>query len=160
MIVLSLIVGTAVLQDEGLFLPTIPSGGQEAPDIPFELNGRHTSLKEHRGKVVLLNFWASWCGPCMSEMPSLARLERRLGPEGLEVLAFNVQESEVTDRVTAAEMPHNLIYEFPHDRLRAYPFSGIPATFLIDKEGIAKRVYHGPMDWMNARILKEIEALL
>src|SRR4051812_8468449 len=82
----------------------------EAPEIEFEMpDGKSTSIQKLRGRVVLLNFWASWCGPCIEEMPSLRMLEQHYKNKGFIVLAFNISESkeQIRGRLGGSEMPDN-----------------------------------------------------
>ncbi len=136
--------------------------GKTAPDIRFELAGRKTSLAESRGKPILINFWAAWCSPCMEEMPSLRNLEKTYAPRGLTVLAFNIEDEPDSTPGTLSHsgLPTNLIFNYTRDSLAAYRVNAIPESILIDKNGIVRRVYRGPVDWMEAGILKEIEAFL
>ena len=111
-----------------------------APQTPFQVgDGREVTLADFRGNVMLVNFWATWCAPCVRELPSLDRLQARLGGEGLLVLAIN------QDR-RAAEVAGPFLKKLGVDQLvvfldermrlgRAFGVAGLPWSFLIDRDG-------------------------
>jgi thiol-disulfide isomerase/thioredoxin len=134
--------------------------GQEAPDINFRYsNGEQGSVHEGRGKVLLVNFWASWCEPCMKEMPSLKALENHFAKDGLVVLAFNVGEEEekVRGHLVGKDLPRNLIFSFNRTQLRRYAVQNLPISVLIGRGGIVRRIYQGARNWAELRHIQEIE---
>lgn len=147
-------------------VPILRPGGptdKRAPDISFELpSGEKTSLSRQRGKVVLINFWASWCEPCMGEMPSLRMLEAHFARKGFLLLAFNIEETKETVRgqIQAADLPENLIFNFNKAFLRPYDVRAIPLSLLIDRDGMIHDFFSGPRNWMDTNIIREIEGLL
>lgn len=136
--------------------------GNPAPDIPFLLEGREQSLADYTGKVVLLNFWATWCGPCMEEMPALRELENKLGPKGFVLLAFNVEgeNPQLLSQTPEELLPTRLIFEFNQDSLDPYGVEVIPLSVLINKSGAVERLYLGPREWAAPKMVQEIEKLL
>lgn len=137
---------------------------QEAPEIEFDMpNGKGSSLKDQRGTTLMLNFWATWCEPCMEEMPDLRALENHFRDRGFVLLALNVQDPDSENlRATIAgeKMPQNLIFRFNRNQLRAYPIEGIPLSLIIDKKGVVRRIYHGPRKWVTPEMIREIETIL
>ena len=126
------------------------------------LGGENTSLSSFRGKVVILNFWATWCPPCREEMPSMESLYRRFKDEGLEIIAVDMME----DTETVSRFISNNGYTFPVmlDRLNrtgaVYGVSSIPASFILDREGrIIARVIGG-ISWNSPRMIAAFDALL
>jgi peroxiredoxin len=125
-----------------------PRAGFLAPDFTLEtLDGGSASLADYRGRVVILNFWASWCGPCRAEMPALQTLWEAQRERGLEVLAVN---STVQDSVPAAteflqEMNLNLPVLFDRDgaATRRYLVRALPTTFIVDRQGVIRSVMIG-----------------
>lgn len=134
-----------------------------APEIEFEMpDGKGTSVHKLKGTVLLLNFWASWCAPCIEEMPSLRMLEQHLKDRGFVLLAFNISESkeQIRGRLGGTEMPDNLIFNFDKEFLRPYEIGAIPVSVLVDSAGIIRQVYSGPRNWLDIQIRREIEKLL
>lgn len=125
--------------------------GSAAP--PFRLaalGGGESGLDSLRGKVVVLNFWATWCPPCVAEMPSLERLHRALGPEGLAVVAIATDDDEGTVRRFVAERALTLpVLHDPGGRVAAdlYRTTGYPETFLLDRSGVVLEHVVGPAEW-------------
>lgn len=145
-------------------LPSEGFVGETAPEIEFEsASGQKMSLSDKRGSVVLVNFWASWCAPCIEEMPSLSMLEQHLKKRGFVLLAFNIGESGsdvLKGKLPSSKMPGNLVFNFPKEQLKPYSIDSIPVSILIDKDGKIQKVYRGPQNWMNIRTIQEIENLI
>lgn len=121
---------------------------------PPELRGRtvdgeSVSLADLAGRVVLLNFWATWCLECRPEMPEIERLHRELGPQGLTVLAINTREDSPAVRAYAKELglTFPLVLDRNGDIGRLYGVVGIPTTFLIGRDGHAVALAVGPRAW-------------
>jgi peroxiredoxin len=126
------------------------------------VEGKAIKLSDLRGKVVFLNFWATWCGPCREEMPSMEALQRRFKDQGLEILGVNCQESP--REVSSFMADQNLSFETALDQSGeiggTYGVSAIPTTFIIDRKGrIIFRVV-GSLNWADPRILSAFDALL
>lgn len=122
--------------------------GDTAPDFTAETaGGASFTLSEQNGKVVLLNFWATWCGPCVEEMPAFEKLYGEYGEE-VTILAVNCME----DKISVAQFLADKGYTFPiaYDTEGAismkYPTDGIPYTLVIGKDGTVKNVYLGARD--------------
>ena len=146
-------------------LARLGSGGPKlAPDfVATDLRGQRVRLSALRGKVVLLNLWATWCPPCRDEMPSLERLYTRLRGRDFEVLA--VSQDEDGQRVVEP-MVRDMQLSFPvlidPDRQvgERYGVWGYPESFVIDRNGyVAERVI-GPREWDTATQISAFEALL
>ena len=122
-----------------------------APQEPIGRgDGSAVSLADFTGQVVLLNFWATWCGPCVREMPSLDRLQAALGPEGLEVVA--VSEDRKPALAEAFLVEHQLgnlaLYLDPRGKVaQAFGLRGLPTTYLIDRQGRMVGGLQGPAEW-------------
>jgi len=113
--------------------------GGVAPDFQLDtLDGQTITLSDLRGKPVLINFWASWCGPCVSEMPYLQEIYKEWSGRGIELLAINIGEDSST--VKGFMQKHNLSLPVLLDTQKAvarrYNIAGIPTTFFLDKDGI------------------------
>jgi thiol-disulfide isomerase/thioredoxin len=138
--------------------------GKPAPEIEFELEpGVSNSLSKQQGSVVLLNFWASWCAPCIEEMPSLKMLEDHFKSQGFVLLAFNIEgdaHETLDGKLEKSQLPGNLVFNFPKEQLKPYSVDAIPISILINKRGKIHRVYQGPRNWMKLEVLREIETLI
>lgn len=137
--------------------------GAVPPPIGGEtLDARTLSMEALRGKVVLMNFWASWCAECRPEMPVLERLHRELSPKGLVVLGINAREDRATVRRYADEM--NLTFPLALDEAgrinQLYGVIGIPTTFLVARDGRAVAFGVGPRDWGGAEARALLDALI
>jgi cytochrome c biogenesis protein CcmG, thiol:disulfide interchange protein DsbE len=117
-----------------------------APAMTFEqMDGRKWRLQEHRGQVVLINLWASWCGPCREETPGLVRLYREAGPKGLEVVGLSLDvggREKVRAFVQRFEVPYPIVFPEPMSQL-ADTVQGVPTTILLDKDGRVAKTYVG-----------------
>ncbi len=119
---------------------------------PFSLpsfDGTKVALEDHRGQVVLLNFWASWCPGCRVEMPSMERLYAKYKEKGFVILAVNMMEP--AKKVQKFSKEQNLTFPIPLDSrasLRAlYPHAGLPASFFIDRKGNIRGQVIGSREW-------------
>ncbi len=133
--------------------------GRRAPNIRFSFtDGKASSIWELQGKVLLLNFWASWCSPCVEEMPSLKNLEEALREEKFLLLAFHVEGDTDGFRSIRKRVinPRHLITKFEADDLRPYAIAGIPYTILVDKEGMVRQIYFGPRNWKEKSLVIEM----
>jgi cytochrome c biogenesis protein CcmG, thiol:disulfide interchange protein DsbE len=135
--------------------------GDAAPAFTIKtINGKSVSLSDFRGDVVLLNFWATWCGPCQTEMPRFMRFQRQYGPQHFQVIGISMDDSDAPVRTFAAKLKVNYPIAVGTAKL-AGSYGGIlgmPITLLIDRSGnIAKR-YEGAVD-LDV-IERDIEQLL
>jgi thiol-disulfide isomerase/thioredoxin len=117
--------------------------GETAPELQFTeiTEGSHASLSELRGSVVLVNLWATWCSPCIGEMPELERLQNTYRDSGLIVLQISDEPQEtIAEYLASSPMTtvHGYVGDFP------WPEFGRPTTFVVDRGGILRRVIQGP----------------
>jgi thiol-disulfide isomerase/thioredoxin len=127
--------------------PSLP-----APDDSFaDVGGRTISLADFRGKYLLLNLWATWCGPCVSEMPSLDRLQAALGSDNFAVLPISVDRGGaplVTDFYDKHRISHLGVYVDPSNRIaHSMSVSGLPTSFLVGPDGRVVGALVGATDW-------------
>ena len=128
-----------------------PENGLPAPNFSLpDLDGQMVSLADYKGKVVLLNIWATWCPPCLEEMPSMEKLYQELKGEGFEILAVSIDESGAQD-VLPFIKKHKLSFPALTDSKgtlkNLYQTTGIPESFIIDKDGILVEKMIGPRNW-------------
>jgi peroxiredoxin len=138
--------------------------GEEAPALRFtDLEGREVALSSYEGRVVVLNLWATWCAPCLTELPSLDRLHRALSREGLVVLAVSVDEpgTDVAGFARARGL-HLPVLRDPGgaSTTPALQVTGYPTTFVIDGAGRLRERYLGIADWDLPEALDHFRGLL
>jgi peroxiredoxin len=136
-----------------------------APDFTLEdMDAKQFSLKDYRGKVVLLNFWATWCPPCRREMPSMERLYRHFKDKNFVVLALNQMEdgdqvfTYTAELAVAPTFP--ILFDKDSDVARAYSVLGLPTTYLIDKKGNIRFRAIGGREFDHPEVEKQIMQLI
>ena len=137
--------------------------GVSAPGFQLRsLAGGTGDIGALRGRVVLVNFWATWCPPCVQEMPSLERLHRALGGEGLSVLGVSVDEDEAAVREFVSR--HGMTFPILRDpggrTAASYRTTGYPETFVIGPDGTILRILVGPAEWDTPEALAYFRGLL
>ncbi len=162
-------VGTIVLLQfkDSPFSPSRkPLLGKSVPAPNFTLpglDGHKVSLADYKGKVVLLNIWATWCAPCVAEMPSMEKLYQELKDEGFELLAVSVDETG-TEAVAPFMKKHKLgfpvLLDTVGDIKSLYQVNGIPESFIIDKNGIIIEKVIGPRDWAASGAIRFFRNLI
>ena len=130
--------------------------------LPALADGRTVELAALRGRVVFVNFWATWCAPCRVEAPSLDRLYRELQPEGFELLAISIDESLEPVRAFRDEfaLSFPILLDPEQTSYAAYHVSGVPETFMIDGDGRLVEHFIGPRDWDQPRYADAIRRLI
>ncbi len=152
---------------QGLFVDNfiLSEPPKPAPSANFShLDGTPASLADYRGRAVLLNFWATWCAPCIREMPSLDRLQQTLGPEGLVVLALSTDRGggdKVRPFIARLGLENMTIGLDPRGRAaQSFVVPGLPTTYLIDPEGRMVGAMAGPAEWDERDALALIRSVL
>jgi len=137
--------------------------GQDAPDFVLRsATGENLRLSEYRGNVVMINFWATWCGPCRQEMPLLDELYERYQRVGFSLLGVNIDD----DSRRAMKMVRELGVKFPvlfdenKEVSKLYKVDAMPVTILVDREGRIRHVHHGYKPGYEDKYLTEIRSLL
>ena len=138
--------------------------GAPAPDFTLpDLDGKMVSLAGYEGKVVFLNIWATWCPPCVEEMPSMEKLHIELKDEGFEILAVSIDESGA-EAVLPFMKKHKLNFPALTDTKgifkSLYQTTGVPETFIIDKDGIIIEKAIGPRDWATPGAIRYFRKLI
>jgi peroxiredoxin len=134
-----------------------------APDFTLtNPDGKKVSIKDFRGKVVFLNFWASWCEGCREEMPSMERLYKEFKGKGLEILAVNVKEQRPTAVAfyKKLQLTYPVVLDPDGEVGLLYGAFGLPVTYLIDRKGILLARLWGPADWHSPAARNLFKALL
>jgi cytochrome c biogenesis protein CcmG/thiol:disulfide interchange protein DsbE len=139
--------------------------GAAAPAFRLDsLDGGTLALEESRGRVVFVNFWATWCPPCRDEAPGLERLYRELRDEGFDLLAVSIDAPDAREKVEAFRGEFGLSFPilFDPDRrvYEAFQATGVPETFLVNRRGEIVERFVGPRDWEQSRYAAAIRRLL
>jgi thiol-disulfide isomerase/thioredoxin len=140
-----------------------PWDGVVTPPLELaDLEGKSHRLADYRGKVVLVNFWATWCTPCRDEMPSIERLRNALAGRPFAVLAVNVGETERAARAFLETMP--LRFTILLDRnvqvSRAWGARILPASYLVAPNGAIRYSYFGELDWARDDVISTITKMM
>ena len=136
---------------------------QVAPDFTLRsLSGENLRLQEYRGKVVLINFWASWCGPCRQEMPILDRIHKRYEPAGFTVLGVNVEGEldkarKIADRL---DVSFPLLFDDGQQVSEDYALESMPYTVLVDRDGQVRFIHHGYKPGDENKYIDRLKTLL
>jgi cytochrome c biogenesis protein CcmG, thiol:disulfide interchange protein DsbE len=167
----ALVLGGLIWVNRDRFTPL--DVGSRAPDYAaLTLDGDTVELASFRGDVVLLNIWATWCPPCVREMPALQRLHEELEPQGLRIIAVSVDA--VAGALGAFGQPGGDVAEFrddfgitftvlhdPSGRIQSlYQVNGLPTTYLIDRDGRIRRKVLGAAEWDEPRFADDIRRIL
>ena len=142
-----------------------PEIGQPAPDYrAVSITGDSVSLSDSRGRVVLLNVWATWCHPCREEIPVLQALHERLAARGLELIGVSVdargEEATIRQFANDFRMTYPLWLD-PDERVQAtFLAIGVPATYLINRDGVLRWRHVGPVRANDPTLMRELEHAL
>ena len=134
-----------------------------APDFTLKsLQGSNLRLNEYRGQVVLLNFWASWCGPCRQEMPLLDRIHQRYQEAGFAVISVNVEGDEVPARALAKEtgVTFPVLIDTDQRVSELYDLEAMPSSVLIDRDGVVRYIHRGYQPGDESLYLKVVKQLI
>jgi len=119
---------------------------QAAPDFTLRsLSGENLRLQEYRGKVVLINFWASWCAPCREEMPLLEQIHQRYEPLGFTLLGVNVEEnsSDAVSWLKDRPVSFPILFDPENGVSKLYDVVAMPSTVIVDRQGNVRFLHHG-----------------
>jgi cytochrome c biogenesis protein CcmG, thiol:disulfide interchange protein DsbE len=131
-----------------------PRIGSAAPDFTVQDAQSKVALSQFRGQVVVLNFWATWCPPCIEEMPSLVEMQRRLKAKGVTVVAVSVDVDEGAYKQFVKDHNVNLLTVRDPDQKSnsLYGTAKFPETYIIDRNGVMRRKFIGAVDWTAPEI--------
>ncbi len=159
----NLVVGMSFAMFAASSLASSVMVGQTAPDFALKSSsGANLRLSEYRGDVVMINFWATWCGPCRQEMPLLDELYQRYERVGFNLLGVNIDD----DSRRAMQMIDELGVNFPvlfdarKEVSELYDVEAMPVTVLVDREGTVRHVHHGYKPGYEDKYLDQIRSLL
>ncbi len=133
--------------------------------MPFALNaldGSRVQLADLKGKVVVLNFWATWCGPCKEEMPALGRLRQQLDPARFVLLTIttDLQREGIKQFLANLRVQVPVLFDEDHDVSHAYLVRALPTTVFIDRQGTVIGRAIGPRDWDTPEAVRAVQSLM
>ena len=134
-----------------------------APDFTLKSrSGENLKLSELRGEVVMVNFWASWCGPCRQEMPLLDQLYKRFSPMGFTILGVNVEEDSADAEKVLGEIPVSfpILFDSRNQVSKAYDINAMPSTFLVDRDGKVRYLHKGYKPGYEDEYQRQIRELI
>ena len=137
--------------------------GQQAPDFALKSStGENLRLSEYRGDVVMINFWATWCGPCRQEMPLLDELYTRYQRVGFNLLGVNIDDDSRKAMKMVSELGVNfpVLFDARKEVSKLYEVEAMPVTVLVDREGTVRHVHHGYKPGYEEKYLDQIRSLL
>ena len=143
--------------------PVLAGTGLPAPDFSLpDSNGTTVSLKDFDGQVVLINFWASWCGPCREEMPLLEALHERYAPLGFTMLGVNVEEdSSAADQfLRGVSVSFPILYDRENNVSKLYDVIAMPSSVLVGRDGRIHFIHHGYEPGKENEYQDQIRALV
>jgi peroxiredoxin len=158
----SLLLGTALMAAAGLASAATAVGGN-APDFTLKtLGGPNMRLQEQRGKVVLVNFWATWCGPCRKEIPHLNRIADKYKSSGLVLMGVNVDDDvrNASDVATKLKVSFPVLLDTDKRVSKLYDLNSMPSTMVIDRSGRVRYLHRGYQDGYEDQYEKQIRDLL
>lgn len=134
-----------------------------APDFTLKsLEGANLRLEEYRGQVVLINFWASWCGPCRQEMPLLDRLHQRYEDTGFAVLGINVEGEAAPAQELIDRIPVTFPVLIDEGQLvsELYRLEAMPSTVVVDRDGVVRYIHRGYKPGDEAKYVEVVKSLI
>ena len=137
--------------------------GQPAPDFALKSStGANLRLSEYRGDVVMINFWATWCGPCRQEMPLLDELYSRYQRVGFSLLGVNIDDDsgKAMNMVSELGVSFPVLFDAQKDVSRLYDVDAMPVTVLVDRDGTVRHVHQGYKPGYEQKYLDQIRSLL
>jgi cytochrome c biogenesis protein CcmG, thiol:disulfide interchange protein DsbE len=128
--------------------------GSNAPDFTVQDSDHKVTLSQFRGQVVVLNFWATWCPPCVEETPSLIQMQTLLKPKGVVVLAISIDADDGAYHKFLKDYSVNMVTVRDEAQRvsRLYGTFGWPETYVIDRQGVMRRKFIGPVDWTSPEV--------
>lgn len=135
--------------------------GQPAADFTVQDSDRKVALNQFRGQILVLNFWATWCPPCVEELPSLMTMQNRMKGNGVVVLAISIDvDGDAYHRFLKQHDVSLLTVRDPEQKVSSvYGTSGWPETFIIDRQGVVRRKFVGPVDWTSPEVMQFLSKL-
>jgi cytochrome c biogenesis protein CcmG/thiol:disulfide interchange protein DsbE len=138
-----------------------PRIGNPAKEFSVQDSDRKVSLDQFRGQIVVLNFWATWCPPCLEELPSLMTMQERMRGRGVVVVGVSIDvDQDAYHRFLKQQGINFLTVRDPQQKVASlYGTTGWPETYIIDREGVLRRKFVGAVDWNEPEIVQFLSRL-
>lgn len=135
--------------------------GSPAPDFTVQDSDRSVTLSQYRGKVVVLNFWATWCPPCIQETPAMVEMTRRMKDKGVVVLAVSIDADDAAYHKFLKDYNVNMITVRDEARKASnlYGTFGWPESYIIDRNGVIRRKFIGAVEWNSPEVTEFLSKL-
>lgn len=163
MIALLVLIGGGVYIYSNLPSTTAVVAGDIAPDFQLkDTKGNSVTLSELRGRVVMVNFWATWCPPCIEEMPSMERLYKLMADEDFVMLAINTEkDGRLAVSAFLKKNPYNftILYDGQGAVQQQYGVYKFPESFIVGKDGSVVEKIIGPLDWSSSKTVAYLKSL-
>jgi cytochrome c biogenesis protein CcmG, thiol:disulfide interchange protein DsbE len=129
--------------------------GAAAPDFTVRDSDRTVTLSQFKGQVVVLNFWATWCPPCVEELPSLMQMQQRMKARGITVLAVSIDADQSAYRQFLKDHNVNLLTVRDPDQKSSGLYGTVkyPETYIVDRKGVVRRKFIGAVDWTEPEVI-------
>jgi len=137
-------------------------GGATPPLVLKDLSGKTHDLKQYRGKVVLINFWATWCPPCRAEMPSMQRLKAKMAGKPFVILAVDMgeEESVVKNYIREIKTDFTVLLDKDGRALKSWKVFAFPTSYVVDTQGKIRYGLYGASEWDAADKVQKISQLM
>jgi len=159
----NLLAGLALTVFAASSLASSDLAGKPAPDFALKSStGENMRLSEYRGDVVMINFWATWCGPCRQEMPLLEQLYTRYARVGFNLLGVNIDDdsSRAMDMIAELGVSFPVLFDERKEVSKMYNVDAMPVTVIVDREGMVRFVHQGYQPGYEEMYLDQVRALL
>ncbi|UJF21178.1 TlpA family protein disulfide reductase [Shewanella sp. OMA3-2] len=137
--------------------------GDIAPDFTLKnMQGNNLNLAEQRGEIIVINFWASWCGPCRKEMPVLQKLQDKYQDLGVQVWGINVEQENQAgkDFLADLDLSFSIFFDQTNALSKSYQVEAMPTTVIIDRDGIVRFMFRGYKDGYEKKYADAIKKLI
>ena len=137
-------------------------GKQHIPLKLSDYNEKVVDINDYSNQVVLLNFWASWCKPCIKEIPSLVRLQNQFNHNDFRIITINIGESkeQISEFVKKLKFDLPILFDTNGDAVKEWGVYAYPSNFVLDKNGVIRYAYRGALEWDSQSIINTIKTLL
>jgi thiol-disulfide isomerase/thioredoxin len=153
----------ATAEEKAREYPALAVGAVPFDELGKDIDGNKVTISEHHGKVVIVSFWASWCGPCRKELPILANVAKKVGPDHLKVISINYRDEQKPFRIIAdalKTLPITILRDANGKAARKFDVRGVPRMIIIDRDGKVAADHTGYGEGSVEEIVEELNRVL